>query len=277
MIANEPLDLDKCFEVGKSVAIEAGKVIKEAFKKEKRIEVKGSAIDLVTETDQNVEKMVISTIKENFPTHCFIGEESTAAGVKNELTDDPTWIIDPIDGTTNFVHTFPYTCISIGLLVNKKPVIGLVYSPVQNEMYTAQAGKGAFCNDERIYVSSCKDLQLALILTDHGYSNDPTIVDIEYKNMRLVKSHSRGIRSVGSAAMSMCLVASGAADGYYEYGLHCWDIAAGVLLVEEAGGINMDPLGGPLDIMSRGILCTSSKELAEQISKDIQPIEFERD
>ncbi|XP_053414388.1 inositol monophosphatase 1 isoform X2 [Nycticebus coucang] len=143
----------ECMDYAVTLARQAGEVVCEAIKNEKNVMLKSSPADLVTVTDQKVEKMLISSIKEKYPSHSFIGEESVAAGEKCVLTDNPTWIIDPIDGTTNFVHRFPFVAVSIGFVVNKKIEFGVVYSCVEDKMYTARKGKGAFCNGQKLQVS----------------------------------------------------------------------------------------------------------------------------
>ncbi|PNJ54286.1 IMPA1 isoform 11, partial [Pongo abelii] len=143
----------ECMDYAVTLARQAGEVVCEAIKNEMNVMLKSSPVDLVTATDQKVEKMLISSIKEKYPSHSFIGEESVAAGEKSILTDNPTWIIDPIDGTTNFVHRFPFVAVSIGFAVNKKIEFGVVYSCVEGKMYTARKGKGAFCNGQKLQVS----------------------------------------------------------------------------------------------------------------------------
>uniref|UniRef100_A0A2I3GE31 Inositol-1-monophosphatase n=1 Tax=Nomascus leucogenys TaxID=61853 RepID=A0A2I3GE31_NOMLE len=143
----------ECMDYAVTLARQAGEVVCEAIKNEMNVMLKSSPVDLVTATDQKVEKMLISSIKEKYPFHSFIGEESVAAGEKSILTDNPTWIIDPVDGTTNFVHRFPFVAVSIGFAVNKKIEFGVVYSCVEDKMYTARKGKGAFCNGQKLQVS----------------------------------------------------------------------------------------------------------------------------
>ncbi|XP_021567710.1 inositol monophosphatase 1 isoform X3 [Carlito syrichta] len=143
----------ECMDYAVTLARQAGEVVREALKSEKNVMLKSSPVDLVTATDQKVEKMLMSSIKEKYPSHSFIGEESVAAGEKCVLTDNATWIIDPIDGTTNFVHRFPFVAVSIGFTVNKKIEFGVVYSCVEDKMYTARKGKGAFCNGQKLQVS----------------------------------------------------------------------------------------------------------------------------
>ncbi|XP_074644879.1 inositol monophosphatase 1-like isoform X3 [Tubulanus polymorphus] len=253
---------DLYFKIAQGVALEAGEIIKEAFYKEKEICTKECFADLVTETDQRVEKTVISIIKEQFPTHSFIGEESIASGERCKLTDNPTWIIDPIDGTTNFVHKFPYVCISIALLVDKQPVVAVVYNPILNEMYTAQPGK---------------DLSQCLLATNLNCPGQSLLSSQICTNVGHMFSQCRGIRSVGSAALSMCLVAQGSADAYFEHGIHCWDIAAGMLIAKEAGGVVVDTEGGEFDLMSRRLVCANNQKIAEEIVSLIEDVPFQRD
>lgn len=139
----------------------------------KTIETKSGEIDLVTETDQEVEKLLINGLSKQFPDHKFIGEESVAAGSQCDLTDDPTWIIDPIDGTMNFVHTFPHCCISIGLFIDQNPQIGIVYNPTLEQLFTAIRGRGAYLNGKRIHVSEQTELSKAMLCFENGSNKEP--------------------------------------------------------------------------------------------------------
>uniref|UniRef100_UPI00398EC42D inositol monophosphatase 1 n=1 Tax=Pristiophorus japonicus TaxID=55135 RepID=UPI00398EC42D len=267
-----------CMEVAVAVAQQAGAVICEALKKEQIVQIKSSPVDLVTETDQNVEKMILCTLKEKFPSHSFIGEESVADGAASVLTDNPTWIIDPIDGTTNFVHRFPFVAVSIGFSVNKQSEIGVVYSCVEDKMYTARRGQGAFCNGQRLKVSGQEDISKALIVTELGSIRTPEIVKTVLSNMeKLISIPSHGIRALGTAAVNMCMVATGGADAYYEMGIHCWDMAAAAVIVTEAGGVVLDISGGPFDLMSRRVIAASSRAIAERIAQEVQIIPYQRD
>lgn len=176
--------MDYCLVVTK----EAGKMIQEALKKEISAMHKSSPVDLVTETDQQVEAHIISSLKKRYPTHSFIGEESVAAGAPSVLTCSPTWIIDPIDGTTNFVHRFPFVSVSIGFAVNKEIEFGIVYSCIEEKLYSARKGKGAFCNGVPIKVSGQKDITKSLVLTELGLKSDPKHFDALMLNMRKVLS-----------------------------------------------------------------------------------------
>ncbi|XP_047486104.1 inositol monophosphatase 1-like isoform X2 [Penaeus chinensis] len=237
------IDAQKCFDVALDLVKDAGKVVREAIKKKKNIETKSSAVDLVTESDKAVEKMLISGLSEAFPDHKFIGEESVSAGEKCILTDEPTWIIDPIDGTMNFVHSFPYTCISVGLWVKKAALVGVVYNPVLEQMFTAIKGQGAFLNGEKISVSGETELGQALVFSEIGTSLDPEKVNTVLTNITNLMPKVHGCRTMGSAALHLAYVAMGAADVSYTFGVHCWDTAAGSLLVKEAGGIVIDTEG----------------------------------
>ncbi|KRX21608.1 Inositol monophosphatase ttx-7 [Trichinella nelsoni] len=252
---------------------ESGNLIRDAFRRAGGVNVmtKTSDVDLVTDVDQKVEQVLVDGIRSKFPDHQFIGEESTAMGKKGMFTDAPTWIIDPIDGTTNFVHKVPYVCISIALYMKKEPRIGIVYNPILEELFTARKGLGAFRNV----------LNKALLLLTFGVQNRfslPNAVDVYLQNnKRIVEQGIRGHRSFGSAALNMCYVALGCADAYIEFGLHCWDIAAGRLIVEEAGGLVIDPSGGPIDIMARRVLACSTAELGKAIGDIVEVIDLPKD
>ncbi|XP_018613012.1 inositol monophosphatase 1-like [Scleropages formosus] len=261
-----------------AVAREAGAVIRDALQNDMMIMCKSSSVDLVTKTDQKVEELIISSIKQKFPTHSFIGEESVAAGHLCALTDNPTWIIDPVDGTTNFVHRFPFVAVSIGFAVKKELVFGVVYSSVEDKMYTGRKGKGAFCNGQPLQVSDQTDIKQSLVVSEFGSNRDPEVVDKILTTMqKILCIPVHGVRSIGTAATNMCLVASGSAEAYYEIGVHCWDIAAASVIVMEAGGVLMDVEGGPLDLMSRRVVAANNSTIAEQIVKEIKVFPAERD
>ncbi|XP_045464930.1 inositol monophosphatase 1 [Harmonia axyridis] len=260
-------DAETFFNNALSVAKQAGEMIKSNFNnRNKTVNIKSCDIDLVTETDRAVEELVIKTLSKQFPDHLFIGEESTADGKKVELTDAPTWIIDPIDGTLNFVHLFPHSCISLALFIKKEPVVAIIYNPMLEQLFTAQKNKGAFYNNKEMKVSGKLNLNEALIMYEIGTSRDADRKKVSMQNIDTLIDIAHGMRSTGSAALNMAMVALGAADAYFEFGIHVWDIAAGELLVTEAGGVIMDPSGGTIDRLSRRVLVASSKQLAEQLS-----------
>lgn len=259
------MDLDECFEHVLALVESAGQLIAVRNSQRKAVVQKSSNIDLLTETDQQVERMLMEGISSKYPDHRFIGEEETSEGKKAELTEAPTWIIDPVDGTMNFVHSFPHSCISIALLVERVAEIAIIYNPILNQKFTARRGKGAFLNGNRISVSGETSLEGALVTTEFGTSRDEQKTRVVLENIGKLVRKVHGMRSLGSAALNMAMVALGGADFNYEFGIHAWDIAAGDLLVREAGGVCLDPAGGPLDLMSRRVLCASSQALADQV------------
>ncbi|KAG2458288.1 IMPA2 monophosphatase, partial [Polypterus senegalus] len=271
-------DWGECMEAAVEIARKAGQVIREAVKHDKRVTTKSSAVDLVTETDHLVENLIISSLRAKYPSHSFIGEESSAAGEKCYLTDNPTWIIDPIDGTCNFVHSFPMVAVSIGFAVNKELEFGVIYHCLEENLYTARKGHGAFCNGLKLQVSKETDLSKALILTEIGAKRDPETLKIFLGNMeRFLKAHVHGIRVIGSATLALCQIAAGAAEAYYQFGLHCWDIAAAAVIIREAGGNVIDTSGGPLDLMSRRVVAAGTQEIANHIAQMLETITYERD
>ena len=248
-------------EVARQAANEAGALIKAAWNEPRQVDEKSSTADLVTETDKKCEEVIKRILSDAFPTYSFIGEEETAAlGRVPELTDDPSWLVDPVDGTTSFVHRFPFCCVSIALAVEKKLVLGLVYNPILGELYEATAGGGARLNGEKISCSDSSSLSSSIFITELGSRRDDEFLDACFARMRSLAAVTRGFRSCGSCALNLCSVASGRADGYYEIGLGGpWDMAAGAIILEEAGGNVSDPTGSPLNIMSRRVLGTNGR------------------
>lgn len=212
-------------------ALEAGEIIKDGFKKNKEVKYKGS-IDLVTEYDVAVENFLKKKLAPLFPSHTIIGEESATGKEEPEKAI----YIDPIDGTTNFVHAFPFTAISIGFYENGEAVRGLVYNPVLDEMFCAEKGAGAFLNNERIKVSETSETKKSLIATGFPYSIVERKCPDVLSMLGRVLSGTRGIRRAGSAALDLCYTAKGTFDCYYEFNLKPWDVAGGICIVQEAGG-----------------------------------------
>uniref|UniRef100_A0A023FV11 Inositol-1-monophosphatase n=1 Tax=Amblyomma parvum TaxID=251391 RepID=A0A023FV11_AMBPA len=275
MPANQ--DIQLYFSTALELVKEAGTVVRKALGEGKQVDTKSEFSDLVTQYDKQVEQLLIGKLREQFPNHKFIGEESAVAGVKNELTDSPTWIIDPIDGTTNFVHGFPVVAVSVALAVEKEVALGIVYNPVQEKMYTAIKGHGAFCNGSKLRVTGQEEISKALIISEVGSSRDAGHMQFVFQNMHNLMKKAQGLRCLGSAALDMCSVASGEADAMYEFGIHVWDIAAAALVVAEAGGVVMDTQGGPLNLMHRRVLCASSQVLANTISQILNHVQLESD
>ncbi|NP_001313593.1 inositol monophosphatase 1-like [Acyrthosiphon pisum] len=275
---NEEVNLHECLELITRLARHAGKIIKSRINKKKTIETKANnSIDFVTETDQEVEKLLIEGIKQKYPHHKFIGEESFAAGIKEKLTCAPTWVIDPVDGTTNFVHSYPNVCISIGLVVGCDVKLGVIFNPILDMFFRAIKGEGAFLNDEPIKVSGVKQLTDALAAVEFGSVRTAEFRSIVNHNMNYLATNAHGVRSAGSAAWNLAQVARGAIDLYVEMGFHAWDMAAGDIIVREAGGTVIDPAGNDFELMNRRILATSSSEIAEEVYSKFQQYYPEHD
>jgi myo-inositol-1(or 4)-monophosphatase len=213
-------------------ALEAGKYLKANVGKIKNIERKiGQETNLVTEIDKQSEALIIKKINEHFPDHSVLGEES-GAGAR---TSEYKWIIDPLDGTTNYTHGLPLYCVTIGIEYKGEIITGAIYDPNAEELYTAEKGKGAYLNGRRITVSGADTLINSLLVTGFPYNvkDNPENVIEHFVNFLPV---AQGVRRLGSAALDLAYVASGRFDGFWEGFLHPWDKAAGILLVQEAGG-----------------------------------------
>ncbi|XP_072318281.1 inositol monophosphatase 1 isoform X2 [Eucyclogobius newberryi] len=264
-----------------AVARKSGEMIRAAVQNQDRsslVQTKSSAVDLVTETDQKVEQLIIQSVKRKFPTHRFIGEESVSSGEPCVLSLDPTWIIDPIDGTTNFVHGFPFVGVCIGFAVNQQVEWGVVYSAIEDKMYTGRKGRGAFCDGRPLQVSTQTDVHKVIVATEFGSDRNPDVVDKIFRSLRKVLTLPvHGVRGAGSAALNMCSVALGSVELYYETGIHVWDVAAASVIVTEAGGVLLDTTGGAVDLMSRRIVAANNKTIATRIIEQLEVYSPERD
>ncbi|XP_043275787.1 inositol monophosphatase 2-like [Venturia canescens] len=259
-------NLDECYKVIEILVLEAGKVIAEAIDKDKVTETKTIDYDMVTEYDRKVENTLVTSLANKFPNHKFIGEESAAAnGLTPNLTNDPTWIIDPIDGTTNFVHRFPQVCVSVALLIKKRAEIGIIYNPMMNQFFTARRGKGAFLNGKPIKTSSVQDLSLSLVAMEPWIAKEDPYRAHIYRRMDALIHQTHGIRSLGTAALTLCYVAMGAVEAYHVESIEAWDVAAAQLIIEEAGGIVIDTAGGELDLMKPRVIAACNRKLACQL------------
>lgn len=211
------------------IAREAGRLLMEFFHRRVKIEYKGDA-DLVTEADRTSEKLILERIRKQWPLHEVIGEE----GAHVETGGDYRWYVDPLDGTTNFAHGFPVFCVSLGLAYQGQRKAAVVYDPTRDEMFAAERGKGAVLNGEKIEVSKTSQLKQSLVATgfpSHKRHKNPNIYFYHQLTLR-----SHGVRRAGSAALDLTSVAAGRLDGFWEFNLNAWDTAAGILIVEEAGG-----------------------------------------
>ena len=192
--------------------------------------------DLVTDADLETEKNILAFITEHYPNDEILAEETEA---HQKLSDARIWIVDPIDGTTNFAHDFPVYCVSVALWENKKPKVGVVIEVSRNEEFTAVAGEGAWLNGDKISVSNTSNPRDAFIGTGFPY-NDLSLVDSYLKLFRHLMEELQGIRRPGAATFDLCCTACGRFDGFFEYSLHAWDVAAAALIVQESGGVVTD-------------------------------------
>lgn len=256
--------LDQALEVAMAAAKAAAALIDECIEQRAdrplQIEEKSSSADLVTQYDTMCEEVVIQMLTEATPDYVIVSEES-----RNDvkLDDRPTWVVDPVDGTTGFVHGSFDCGVSIGLCVNKQPVLGVVILPRLREVFHAVEGRGAFCNGKPISASNCRNIRKAVVCTHTAYNRSEasvnSIMDIN-RDLALMRVHA--IRSYGSAAMDMCSVACGRLDLYFEVGIQAWDMAAGAIIVREAGGVvhSLDNTE-TFDIEAKSMICGSSLEL----------------
>ncbi|MGZ8842779.1 MAG: inositol monophosphatase family protein [Pyrinomonadaceae bacterium] len=236
-------------------ARDAGRVLAERFGRKIEISNK-SEIDLVTESDLASERLIIDRIKTQHPRHVILAEESGASEpVDGEKQSDWRWIIDPLDGTTNYAHGYPCFCVSIGLECKGRLELGVIYDPIRDEMFTAERGQGAALNGRRIRVSPTPTLASALLCTGFPYDvRERSEFARHFSNFIMA---AQGVRRDGAAALDLAYVAAGRFDGFWEEGLKPWDVAAGALIIEEAGGRISDYTDGPLNIFTPPVLASN--------------------
>ncbi len=249
---------EEFLRVAKQAALAAGQLQLEGLERELYIETKRSPIDLVTEVDRACEVEVARQIEENFPGHQFMGEEGTIGGDNPEYR----WIVDPLDGTTNYTHHYPHFCVSIALEYQGQLIVGVVYDAVRNELFSATAGGGAFLNDHLIRVSSVPSLAKALVCT--GFPGDQAGNQQVLVAWEQISLRCHGIRRDGSAALDLCYVAAGRLDGFWER-LNAWDMAAGALLVREAGGVVTNFAGKDFELYNREIVASNGPVGADMV------------
>eukprot|EP00658_Telonema_sp_P-2_P024265 TRINITY_DN19752_c0_g1_i2.p1 TRINITY_DN19752_c0_g1~~TRINITY_DN19752_c0_g1_i2.p1 ORF type:complete len:274 (+),score=56.25 TRINITY_DN19752_c0_g1_i2:86-907(+) len=240
--------------------------------KRQEYDTKLNATDPVTETDRRCEDVVIETIRSRFSGHDFMGEESAQGNLREALTDDPTWIIDPIDGTSNFVHHLPGVSVSIACYVCKQPVAACVYFPLSDEMFSATIGGGAYLNGGRIRTSACESLRTACVATEVGYdrSEDGVAQQVARLGNLMMSGQVQAVRMTGGCCNNLCSIACGRMDAYYEgrdatYGPKPWDWAASSLILKEAGGWIGSFAGGELDIFSGCGVATAGEPLRDEL------------
>jgi myo-inositol-1(or 4)-monophosphatase len=255
------------------IAREAGALLMEYFHRHVAIEYKGEA-DLVTIADRKSEALIRERLREHWPSHDILGEE----GGLLDTGSDYRWYVDPLDGTTNFAHGFPVFCVSMALEHKGQRVAGVIYDPTRDELFAAEQGSGAYLNQQRIHVSKTANLAESLVATgfpSHKRHKNPNIFFYHQITLR-----THGVRRAGSAALDLCCVACGRFDGFWEFNLNPWDTAAGVLLVEEAGGRITNFRGGPFELTSRETLASNGlvhEELLNEFEKifsgrDLEPL-----
>lgn len=258
----QPFDLDVAKQVALSCAKTAGELSLQRMLQPYTVEYKTCASDLVTAVDKEVERLVVEMIRKSFPDHGILGEESTFQG--DPSLYDTLWIIDPIDGTTNFVHQQINFSVSIAVYHKGEGLIGVVYDPSRNEMFHAVKGKGAFLNDRPLHLDRHVTLEEALLCTSVFWNKQAEQIGID-QIVKKLAGKARGMRLLGSAALEMAYVASGRLDGYVSLSLNPWDFGAGKILVEEAGGTVTKMNGQPLPYNEKSSVMACNPTFYEEL------------
>ncbi len=247
-------------KVARQAAERAGEILRERWLGRNRFDLKSSSVDLVTDTDRACEAAILEILGTAFPDYAVLAEESGARG-----TSEFQWLVDPIDGTTNFAHSYPHVSIALALARAGETIFGLVHDPLRREVFTASRGEGAFCNGQRIRVTETPTLATSLLATGFPYDR-ARFADfyLSYFKAFVVRTHD--VRRAGSAALDLCYVASGRIDGFWEWKLKPWDTSAGALIVTEAGGRVSDFEGKPFDPAGNQCLATNGRIHAEMLS-----------
>ena len=257
---------DPFINVAAAIAREAGKILLEEFQRPLDISYKGD-VDLVTQADRRSEELIVSRLKQRYPQHTIVAEEGSGQATGSRFC----WYVDPLDGTTNFAHGYPCFSVSIALAEADALVAGVVYNPVSGELFTAARGEGATLNGRKIHVSKIGELSKSLLCTGFPTHKRVQNPNIHYYWDFTLRSH--GVRRDGSAALDLAAVAAGRFEGFWEFGLKAWDTAAGILLVEEAGGrvtdLEGEPyrLGGPSLLASNALVHGEMLRVAADIAR----------
>jgi myo-inositol-1(or 4)-monophosphatase len=237
------------------IARKSGEIIRNAYRTRFTVEIKADNVkNLVTEIDKKSEQTITEFIRKKYPDHNILAEE----GGEIKSNSEYFWVIDPLDGTTNFAHGLPIFSVSIGLQYKNETVAGVVYDVMRDVVYSAEKGSGAFENDKKIVVSSNNNIEESLLVTGFPY-NVAENPEKAFERFIVMLKKARAVRRLGSAAIDFCYVASGTFDGFWEVYLNPWDICAGKLIVEEAGGKVTDFNGNPISIFNKQILSTNGK------------------
>ena len=268
-------NIDECAELGETVAREAGRILLESFRTDFAIEHKGT-VNLVTEVDLAAEAWIVSRILKAFPSHSILAEEKHSS----KPAGDVRWVIDPLDGTTNYAHGYPVFCVSIGLEVDGELQWGAVFDPIRDELYMARRGGVSFCNGVPLHVSNVAVLDAGLIATGFPY-DIRTDNQTNLENFCAFALRTQGLRRSGSAALDFCGVAAGHLDGFWELKLNPWDCAAGYLMVREAGGMVTNFRGRSGSIYDREVVASNKRihgellAVLEMTEKRIRDSRFE--
>jgi myo-inositol-1(or 4)-monophosphatase len=239
--------------IAKEAAVMAGKLVASLLGKT-AIEQKDSSYNLITEADRRAEELIAGFLAREMPESTLLGEENHHG---EKLSAERLWIIDPLDGTTNFAHNIPHFGVSVAYAEKGKLLAGAVYDPMRGELFSAAAGRGAHCNGMRIKVSTSRDLSHSLIATGFYYDRSITMEKTLRALYWLYQEDIRCMRRMGAASLDLCWLACGRFDGYFEYTLSPWDFAAGLLVLLEAGGKASDASGAQADIFSGGLICSN--------------------
>ncbi len=252
-------------EAAVEIAQEAGKILREEMTRPVSIAYKGD-FDLVTQADRRSEALIVSRLQKYFPGHAVAAEEGTG----KDTASDYCWHVDPLDGTTNFAHRYPCFCVSMALTYKKELQLGVIYNPVYDELFTAARGEGACFNGKKIHCSKINALKNSLLCTGFPNHNREANPNFHFYWDFTLRTH--GVRRDGSAALDLAFVAMGRFEGFWEFGLNPWDTAAGVMLVEEAGGQITDmqgqpyTLGGPSILASNGLIHSETLKVITDVS-----------
>ena len=255
------MDIDQTITVGEAATRAAGTVLRHHFGKTLLVRKKG-VIDLVTEADLAAEQAIITALRKTFPHHLIRAEESGRSGDDSRFT----WIVDPLDGTTNFAHQLPLFAVSVAYQVDGHTMAAWVFNPVSDQFFSAVHGQGAHCNGQPIRCSRTDQLEEALLVTGFAYNIRERIEPVMARFRRCL-AVAQGVRRLGSAALDLCLVASGSFDGFWEEDLKPWDTAAGALIVTESGGYVTNFQGEPHDPDQLEILATNGRIHAQVLAR----------
>lgn len=262
------MDAQEILAVAVEIAREAGAYLLTGFLQPKQVQTKTSGVDWVTEYDTTAETMIVARLRRAFPDHGIVAEE----GNDHATRGDYHWYVDPLDGTVNYAHSFPHFCVSLALARGDQPVLGVIYDPTRDECFTAIAGQGAFLtqgdNARRLAVTAETALGRSLLATGFPYDRQTSALDnVEQTRAFLKRAH--GVRRAGAAALDTAYVAAGRLDGYWEFKLHSWDVAAGALLVREAGGAAMMMDGRPFALADGPMSVVMSNGRIQQQMLDV--------